>query len=68
MFGENKNFPDFFTRNSGFKAAYNASHPKDAALMLDAIFNLNVGSGMLIAVPIPEKYEADGLKIKEAIG
>ena len=33
----------------------------------DASIELRLGSGMLIAVPIPEKYAADGAEIETAI-
>ena len=66
-YGETKDFPAFFTRNSGFKSPYNTSSPVQAARLIDASLRLNLGSGVLIGVPIPEAYEAEGSLIEEAI-
>lgn len=61
-------FPDFFTRDSGFLAPCHVDSPALAAMMMMRRTDLDLDSGMLIAVPIPEEHEAEGHLIKEAIG
>jgi pseudouridine-5'-phosphate glycosidase/pseudouridine kinase len=58
-FGDSNDFPSFYTRSSGFKAMANISTPEECANMIRANNDLNINSGMVIAVPIPE---ADELK------
>ncbi|CAG8557154.1 17341_t:CDS:10 [Rhizophagus irregularis] len=56
-FGETRDFPAFFTPRSGFMCA----------ALIDANIQLQLNSGMLIAVPIPENEAADANKIQEAL-
>ncbi|KAF8807351.1 indigoidine synthase A-like protein [Phlegmacium glaucopus] len=49
-YGESREFPAFFSRHSGFYA--------------NAQWQLGMQNGALIAVPIPEEYEAVGEKIQ----
>lgn len=53
-------FPAFYTRSSGVKAPYNLKTPQEAALMIKSSLDLQLQSGILIGVPIPKKYAADG--------
>lgn len=68
VMGLDARFPDFFTRNSGFLAPSHVESPAGAAMMMLKRAELDLDSGMLIAVPIPEEHEAEGHLIKEAIG
>lgn len=68
VLGSDARFPDFFTRDSGFLAPCHVDSPSLAALLMLKRAELDLNSGILIAVPIPEKYEAEGHLIKEAIG
>lgn len=68
VLGPNPQFPDFFTRDSGYTAPYHVESPALAALMMQKRAEFGINSGMLIAVPIPQEYEAEGLQIKDAIG
>uniref|UniRef100_A0A182M117 Pseudouridine-5'-phosphate glycosidase n=1 Tax=Anopheles culicifacies TaxID=139723 RepID=A0A182M117_9DIPT len=65
-------FPAFYTRSSGSKAAYNLTSPTVAAKMLHMNRALGLGSGILIGVPIPERYAMDANEmdavIAEALG
>ncbi|XP_036318091.1 pseudouridine-metabolizing bifunctional protein C1861.05 [Rhagoletis pomonella] len=64
---EDCSFPDFYTRDSGFKAPYNLRDPKEAANLIKSMRELKVGSGVLIGVPIPEQYAANKNIIEAAI-
>lgn len=67
VMGSDARFPDFFTRDSGFLAPCHVESPALAAMMMLKRAELDLDSGMLIAVPIPEEHEAEGHLIKEAI-
>ncbi|XP_015246498.1 PREDICTED: pseudouridine-metabolizing bifunctional protein C1861.05-like [Cyprinodon variegatus] len=66
-FGASKNFPAFFTPNSGFTSACNVHNPDEAADLIASALSLGLQSGVLIAVPIPEEHAAVGHQIQEAI-
>ena len=66
-FGESKNFPAFFTRNSGFPSPYNIASVDEAAKLLAAHNQLSMDSGMLLAAPIPNDLEEMGNAISDAI-
>lgn len=55
-----KDFPAFYTRNSGVKAPYNVTDPTDAANLIFTAKRMNLNSGILIAVPIPEEFAMNG--------
>ncbi|KAF8898797.1 indigoidine synthase A-like protein [Infundibulicybe gibba] len=57
-YGESREFPAFFSRHSGFHVPWNAKDPATAAGML---------CKPLIAVPIPEEYEARGAIIQKSV-
>ena len=65
--GQSRAFPAFYTRDSGHKAPYNVTSASEAARLVNANLRLNIGSGVLLGVPIPEDQAADGDKIEEAI-
>ncbi|XP_042866047.1 pseudouridine-5'-phosphate glycosidase-like [Penaeus japonicus] len=67
VLGNDNQFPDFFTRDSGFQAPCHVETPVLAALMMSKWQEMKMKSGMLIAVPIPEEHQAEGKLIKEAI-
>ncbi|XP_054728302.1 uncharacterized protein LOC129237523 [Anastrepha obliqua] len=60
-------FPDFYTRDSGSKAPYNLNGPEDAANLIKTLKDLNLKSGVLIGVPIPEQFAANKNIIEAAI-
>ncbi|XP_050068890.1 uncharacterized protein LOC126557228 [Anopheles maculipalpis] len=60
-------FPAFYTRSSGSKAAYNLTSPTEAAMMLHMNRELGLGSGILIGVPIPERYAMDASEMDAVI-
>ena len=60
-------FPAFYTRDSGFKVDYQVDTPDELAKVLKCHWDLNLGGGILIANPIPEKYEMNQKVINQAI-
>ena len=66
-YGDTRVFPAFYTRDSGYKAPYNVTSASEAARLVHENLRLNIGSGVLLGVPIPEDQAADGDKIEEAI-
>ncbi|CAI9091661.1 OLC1v1026735C1 [Oldenlandia corymbosa var. corymbosa] len=60
-------FPAFFTPISGCKAPCRIDTPEDCARLIDGNLKLNLQSGILIAVPIPQKHSASGNMIESAI-
>ncbi|XP_029992046.1 pseudouridine-metabolizing bifunctional protein C1861.05 isoform X2 [Sphaeramia orbicularis] len=66
-YGASKNFPAFFSPQSGFTSPYNVCNPEEAAKLIASTLPLGLQSGVLIAVPIPEEHAAVGLQIEEAI-
>eukprot|EP01130_Rhizamoeba_saxonica_P002952 TRINITY_DN1297_c0_g2_i5.p1 TRINITY_DN1297_c0_g2~~TRINITY_DN1297_c0_g2_i5.p1 ORF type:complete len:595 (-),score=125.63 TRINITY_DN1297_c0_g2_i5:1215-2999(-) len=65
-YGSNE-FPSFFTAKSGFKSPLRLDDPLACARLIDNNLKLNLGSGVLIAIPIPEQYSAEGTLVENAI-
>nr|XP_047935140.1 pseudouridine-metabolizing bifunctional protein C1861.05-like isoform X3 [Anser cygnoides] len=66
-FGESREFPAFFSRQSGFKAPYHVQDEEEAAKLIASALGLGLSSGVLIAVPCPQERAASGQVIEEAI-
>ncbi|XP_020515446.2 uncharacterized protein zgc:136858 [Labrus bergylta] len=66
-YGASKNFPAFFSPQSGFTSPYQVWDPEEAAKLILSTLSLGLQSGVLIAVPIPEEHAAAGQQIEEAI-
>uniref|UniRef100_A0A8B9VKS7 Carbohydrate kinase PfkB domain-containing protein n=1 Tax=Anas zonorhyncha TaxID=75864 RepID=A0A8B9VKS7_9AVES len=66
-FGESREFPAFFSRQSGFKAPYHVQDEEEAAKLIASAMGLGLSSGVLIAVPCPQERAASGQVIEEAI-
>lgn len=60
-------FPDFFTRDSGSCVSFNLQNPDEAARLIRTSDEMQLQSGILIAVPIPAQFAADKSAIKAAI-
>lgn len=56
----NRDFPAFYSRKSGCKVPYDIENPIEAAKLIISAERLNLNSGILIAVPIPEEFSMDG--------
>jgi len=52
-YDSNGEFPAFYTRRSGYRSACDVTSPYEAAGLLEQC--QNTGSGVLLAVPIPEE-------------
>ncbi|XP_060572459.1 uncharacterized protein LOC132730522 [Ruditapes philippinarum] len=66
-FGTSRDFPAFFTRTSGYTAPYNCKTAHEAAEMIYARERIELQTGTLIAVPIPEVYDVLGQEIETVI-
>lgn len=60
-------FPSFFSETSGCKVPCRVDTPEDCAQLIDANLKLELGTGILIAVPIPKEHAASGRLIESAI-
>jgi len=50
-------FPAFYSRKSGFKGSCSVSGFEEAAGIMKAKWDLGLSGGMIIACPVPEKFE-----------
>ncbi|XP_034390908.1 pseudouridine-metabolizing bifunctional protein C1861.05 [Cyclopterus lumpus] len=66
-YGASKNFPAFFSPQSGFTSPCQVCSPEEAAQLIASSLSLGLQSGVLLAVPIPEEHAAAGQLIEEAI-
>ncbi|XP_067446329.1 uncharacterized protein zgc:136858 isoform X3 [Thunnus thynnus] len=66
-YGTSKNFPAFFSPQSGFTSPYQVCNPEEAAKLISSTLSLGLQSGVLLAVPIPEEHAAAGQQIEQAI-
>ena len=66
-FGKTRDFPAFFTAQSGLLSHTNVQSAKEAAEMIHVNKDLSLGSGIVIAVPIPDQFASDGMEIENAI-
>jgi len=60
-------FPSFFTKYSGFQVNRRLNTSQQCAHLIATHENLQMDSGILIAVPIPDDEEANGTVIESAI-
>lgn len=65
--GETDDFPAFFTPYSGFRSDCRVGSPLECAHLIHESSRLRLNSGLVIAVPIPEEYAADGAAVESAI-
>ena len=59
-------FPAFYTRDSGLPAPWRVDSPQEAAAAWLSSLRLGLGSGMVVAVPVPAEHEAEGAAIEAA--
>lgn len=60
-------FPAFFTPHSGESTSCRLNTPLDCAKLIRSNLDLNLGSGIVIAVPIPDRDAAEAAPIETAI-
>ncbi|KAK4321051.1 hypothetical protein Pmani_008121 [Petrolisthes manimaculis] len=67
VLGDSTKFPDFFTSDSGYDAPSRVESTAEVAAMMVKRAEFRLDSGMLVAVPIPQQYQAEGFIISQAI-
>ncbi|XP_028754782.1 uncharacterized protein LOC114714220 isoform X3 [Neltuma alba] len=60
-------FPAFFAESSGCKVPCRIESPEECARLIEANMKLKLGTGILIAVPIPKEHSTSGNIIESAI-
>ena len=60
-------FPAFFSRHSGCKAPTRFDTSAQVAGAIHAAEKMQLGSGMVLGVPIPQQYAAAGAEVEKAI-
>ncbi|KAG9128905.1 hypothetical protein Leryth_009625 [Lithospermum erythrorhizon] len=60
-------FPAFFTETSGCQAPCRVDTPEECARLIDANLQLDLKTGILLAVPIPKEHSTSGSLIESAI-
>ncbi|CCG80975.1 Pseudouridine-metabolizing bifunctional protein C1861.05 [Taphrina deformans PYCC 5710] len=61
------NLPAFYSRDSGLKSPQTSSTVEDAAKLINANQQLQLGSSVLVCVPIPEDASIDGNEMRLVI-
>lgn len=64
---QTEDFPNFYTRKSGFNVDYRMDSELEIAKALKIKWDLGLKGGMVIANPIPKEYEMDNDLITETI-
>lgn len=65
--GPTRDFPAFFSPKSGFLSPYCVKTTEEAAELVKESIESELGSGLLLAVPIPESESSTGEAIESAI-
>mmetsp|Transcript_5302 Transcript_5302/g.10032 ORF Transcript_5302/g.10032 Transcript_5302/m.10032 type:complete len:129 (+) Transcript_5302:434-820(+) len=60
-------FPAFFTPSSGCKVSCRVDTPDDAAGVIKAVLDMNLGSGIVFGVPIPKQFQGEADVVQGAI-
>ncbi|CAH1402771.1 unnamed protein product [Nezara viridula] len=58
-YGGSLTFPAFYSKDSGYTAPYQVQDPREAARLLKAALDLNISSGVLLAVPVPKEFSIE---------
>nr|XP_014286151.1 uncharacterized protein LOC106687020 isoform X2 [Halyomorpha halys] len=58
-YGGSLTFPAFYSKDSGYTAPYHVQEPNEAARLLKAALDMNISSGVLLAVPVPKEFSID---------
>lgn len=62
-----KELPAFYTRKSGLKVDYELNSSQEIADFLKSKWKLNLNGGVVVANPVPEKYQMDYTEIMKTI-
>lgn len=66
-YGETNDFPAFYTNVSNCKAPYSVANAERAAEIIKCHRELNLQSGMLFAVPVPQQHSIAADVINDVI-
>ncbi|KAJ1876974.1 hypothetical protein H4R99_004467 [Coemansia sp. RSA 1722] len=66
-FGKEKEFPAFFSARSGLMAPWNLETPEKVAALVKTSLDIGLGSGMVVAAPIPEQHADSSSVFENAI-
>ncbi|XP_024083793.1 uncharacterized protein LOC106664206 isoform X1 [Cimex lectularius] len=58
-YGSSKNFPAFYSEESGQLSPYHVMEPHQAAKLLHSSKQIGLDSGILLAVPVPNQFSID---------
>ncbi|MCH2083294.1 MAG: pseudouridine-5'-phosphate glycosidase [Saprospiraceae bacterium] len=64
---QTKEFPAFYTRKSGLKVDRSIDTPEEVAAIMRAKWNLGLNGGLLVANPIPDKFQMEYTNIQKNI-
>ncbi|KAJ2059889.1 hypothetical protein GGI17_004091 [Coemansia sp. S146] len=67
-YGESRQFPAFFSPDSGLLAPWAMQTPEQVARLIKTNAELGLMTGQVIAVPIPNEYAESSAEIERAIG
>ncbi|KAJ2873141.1 hypothetical protein GGH93_003444 [Coemansia aciculifera] len=67
-YGESRQFPAFFSPDSGLLAPWAMQTPEQVARLIKTNAELGLMTGQVIAVPIPNEYAERSAEIERAIG
>lgn len=67
VINDNKDFPSFYSRTSGCQTLYNITTPRQAAELISTSQSLNLKSGMMFAVPVPQDHALDSILLENVI-
>ncbi|KAJ2751735.1 hypothetical protein GGI19_004292 [Coemansia pectinata] len=67
-YGESRQFPAFFSPDSGLLAPWAMQTPEQVARLIKTNTELGLMTGQVIAVPIPNEYAERSAEIERAIG
>jgi pseudouridine-5'-phosphate glycosidase len=62
-----KELPAFYTRKSGLNVDYKLNSPQEIADFLKSKWKLNLNGGVVVANPVPEKYQMNYTEIMKTI-
>lgn len=65
--GDSREFPAFFTRQSGFLSPHRLNSTEEVAQLIADHLSLKLSNGLLVAVPIPKQFAMDAHEMHEAI-
>ena len=64
---QTEEFPAFYTRKSGLKVDRSIDTPEEVAAIMRAKWNLGLNGGLLVANPIPDKFQMEYTNIQKNI-